>query len=156
MNLWPLQSQCRAFYGDPESLHFQGQLVHVPCPWPLHMDKTTVPYIVIHEKCADSLKLVLENIWEACGKDLNKIHELRYDVYDGSYNYRPMRGSHALSMHAFGVAIDWDAADNAFHDKTHLFKSDSIIVVKFKEQGWVWGGDWSNPDAMHFQAARIG
>jgi hypothetical protein len=27
--------------------------------------------------------------------------------------------------------------------------------VKFKEEGWIWGGEWSPPDAMHVQAARI-
>jgi hypothetical protein len=28
-------------------------------------------------------------------------------------------------------------------------------VTKFKEENWIWGGDWSGSsiDAMHFQAA---
>ena len=76
----------------------------------------------------------------------------------GSYNLRLIRGSaFAMSMHAFAAAIDWDAADNAQHDRKHLFQDDGPLVVKFKEEGWVWGGDWSGGsiDAMHVQAARV-
>ena len=60
-------------------------------------------------------------------------------------------------MHAFAAAIDWDAADNEQHALRHLFQNDSLLVVKFREEGWIWGGDWSpgSVDAMHVQAARI-
>ena len=39
----------------------------------------------------------------------------------------------------------------------HLFTDATLLVVKFKEQGWQWGGDWSagSIDAMHVQAARV-
>ena len=30
------------------------------------------------------------------------------------------------------------------------------VVKIFEAEGWVWGGLWSNGDAMHFQAAKIG
>jgi hypothetical protein len=85
------------------------------------------------------------------------IRALRYDVYDGSYNLRPMRGGSALSMHSFACAIDWDAADNQFHAQKHLFTDSSLLVVKFKEEGWIWGGDWlpGSEDSMHVQAARV-
>ena len=71
--------------------------------------------------------------------------------------YLPMRGGIALSMHSYGVAIDWDAEENPQHSAKHLFREDSLIVVKFKEENWVWGGDWggSSIDAMHVQAARV-
>lgn len=157
-NIWPLQSQCLAFYGDPRApswLH--ANTVDVSCPWPLHMGAIAIPHILIHKKCAESLARVLNNIWDAAGRSLSTIRKLRYDVYDGSYNLRPIRGSTALSMHAFAAAIDWDAADNAQHSLKHLFQEDSLLVVKFKEEGWVWGGDWSpgSIDAMHVQAARV-
>lgn len=162
MTKWPLQSDCDEFYGNPRGLKGNynpkwaaDNLVHVACPWPLHIEKSPVPFITIHKKCAESLKLVLNSIWEACNKDFKIIDKLQYDVFDGSFNYRPKRGSSSLSMHAYGCAIDWDAAENPFHDRKHLFKDDSLLVVKFEAEGWVWGGRWSNPDAMHVQAARI-
>ena len=101
---------------------------------------------------------MLNNIWEATGRSFDTIKKLRYDVYDGSYNLRNIRGSSAaLSMHAFAAAIDWDAADNQQHSQRHLFQDDSLLIVKFKEEGWIWGGDWSpaSIDAMHIQAARV-
>ncbi len=153
---WPLQSECAAFYGDPDSAGWEkANLVEVPCPWPLLIEGKTIHVISIHSKCADSLREVLAAIWEACERDLSKISALHYDQYDGSFVNRPMRGSTTKSMHAYGCAIDFDAADNPFHSETHLFTPDSIIVQKFEAAGWIWGGRWMSPDAMHMQAARV-
>ena len=158
-NIWPLQSQCLAFYGDPRSANWlQDNTADITCPWPLHMGTIAIAHILIHQKCADSLTRVLNAVWDAVGKDLSAIQKLRYDRYDGSYNLRNIRGSpSSLSMHAFAAAIDWDAADNEQHSRQHLFQGDSLLVVKFKEEGWVWGGDWdvNSIDAMHVQAARV-
>ena len=158
-NVWPLQKDCLAFYGDPRQASWlHDNTVDVPCPWPLQMGDLAIAHILIHKKCAESLARVLNNIWEATGKSLKTIQQLRYDRYDGSYNLRRVRGSAtAMSMHAFAAAIDWDAADNAQHAQKHLFHDDSLLVVKFKNEGWIWGGDWSpgSIDAMHVQAARV-
>lgn len=161
---WPLQNDCDAFYGNPRgggsgasAAWTATNLTHVRCPWTLHMDAITLHDIEIHRRCADSLTRVLNNIWDACGRDQSKIEALHYDHYSGSFNYRPKRGGSSLSMHAYGVAIDWDSEENEQHAQKHLFKSDSLIIVKFKEEGWAWGGDWigSSIDAMHVQAARV-
>jgi hypothetical protein len=158
-NVWPLQSDCLSFYGDPRAASWlQANTIDVSCPWPLHMGDVGLSHILIHKKCAESLARVLNNIWEAAGKSLSTIARLRYDQYDGSYNLRNIRGSAStLSTHAFAAAIDWDAADNEQHSLRHLFQDDSLLVVKFKEEGWIWGGDWSpqSVDAMHVQAARV-
>jgi hypothetical protein len=29
------------------------------------------------------------------------------------------------------------------------------VVKLFAAEGWVWGGPWSKPDGMHFQAAIL-
>ena len=162
--VWPLQSQCDTFYSNPRGSNgaynptwASANLTHVPCPWVLMMGNTQVPFIVIHKKCADSLSRVLASMWDAVGKDQGAIETLHYNRYSGSFVYRPMRGGIALSMHSYGVAIDWDAEENPQHSTTHLFKEDSLIVAKFKAENWIWGGDWSGTsiDAMHFQAARV-
>jgi hypothetical protein len=158
-NTWPLQSECLSFYGDPRvGSWLQANTIDVSCPWPLHMGNVPIAHILIHKKCAESLTRVLNNIWDATGKSTDTISKLHYDVYDGSYSLRNIRGgASALSMHAFAAAIDWDAADNQQHALKHLFQDDSLLVVKFKEEGWIWGGDWSpgSIDAMHVQAARV-
>lgn len=163
MNVWPLQKDCNAFYGNPGDTPAQwaswesANLVRIPCPWILHMDKDIVKEISIHKKCAESLTGILGAIWEAVGKDQSAIETLHYDQFSGSYNQRPMRGGSARSMHGFGAAIDFDYDDNLFHATKHLFQDNSLLVVKFKADGWQWGGDWSpgSVDAMHVQAARV-
>ena len=156
--VWPLQHDMISFYGNPSEVGWLHEnTVHVPCPWPLFMGTTPLNKILIHKKCAGSLTRVLNTVWDAVGKDVAQITKMRYDQYSGSENYRPMRGGTLLSCHAFDAAIDWDDKDNAQHSLRHLFTDQSLLIVKFKEEGWVWGGDWSDVsiDAMHVQAARV-
>jgi len=163
MNNWPLQKDCPTFYGNPGDLPTQwaswesANLISVACPWPLNMDNILVTHIRIHKLCADSLTRVLGTIWNATGQSLSAIQTLRYNLFSGSYNQRPIRGGSMRSMHGFGAAIDWDDQDNQQHSMTHLFQDSSLIIVKFREEDWVWGGDWSpqSIDAMHIQAARV-
>ena len=155
---WPLQSQCLRFYGDPRKAGWlHANTVDVVCPWQLWFGKVPVAHILFHKKCSAALTRVLNSIWDAVDRDLAKIKQLRYDQFSGSYNLRVMRGGAALSMHSFACAVDFDDADNQFHSKKHLFQDDSLIVVKFKAEGAVWGGDWSagSVDPMHFQFARV-
>lgn len=150
MPQWPTQAQAYAFYTPLE-------FTQVVCLWPLFIEGKPVKAINIHTKCADSLTRVLSRVWEDVGQSVDKIKELRYDQYDGSYNPRSIRGGHSPSMHSYGAAIDWDAKDNQQHSTHHLFTNDSPLIKRFKEEGWVWGGDWSvaSIDAMHVQAARV-
>jgi hypothetical protein len=162
-NVWPLQGQCDAFYGNPRGPHGYSphwaaiNLTHVAVPLVMHYDnRIPVTHITIHHKCAASLTRVLAHIWEQCGEDQSAIESLHYDRYDGSFNFRVMRGGRALSMHSYAIAIDMDAEENPFGAHQHvLFHADSLIVQTFESEGWVWGGRWSYPDNMHFQAARV-
>lgn len=161
---WPTQAQCDAFYGNPRGQGdgvsqswYAANVTHVRCPWALHMDAITLHDIEIHRKCVDSLTRVLGNIWDAAGRDQAKIEAMHYDRYSGSFNYRNKRGGSTLSMHSYGAAIDWDSEENQQHSQKHLFQSDSLLIVKFKEEGWICGLDWSagSIDPMHVQAARL-
>jgi hypothetical protein len=158
-NDWPTQAQATAYYGDPSKTGWlSANTTFVKPPWPIFIEgKPVTEGILIHKKVAPSLIRVLGNVWDAVGHDVAKIKELHYDQYDGSYNYRPIRGGHSLSMHSYAVAIDWDAQNNQQHDTHHFFTDSSLLIVKFKEESWIWGGDWSvgSIDAMHVQAARI-
>ena len=159
--VWPLQADCNAFYGNPGDTPDQWAswekeyLIDIPCPWPLNMDNVVVTQIRINKRCAASLTRVLNNIWDATGHSLSAIQTLRYNLFSGSYNQRPIRGGTMRSMHGFGAAIDWDDQDNQQHALHHLFTDNSLLIVKFKEEGWVWGGDWSSQsiDSMHVQAS---
>lgn len=158
MPVWPLQRDCPSFYGNPADPKWYGaNVVPVECPWPLKFGTTPVAHIMIHKLCAESLERVLGATWDACNKNVERVRAFRYDRFSGSFNFRKMRGGSALSMHSYACAIDFDAEDNAFHSTHHLFTDASPLVVSFKEEGWIWGGDWNpgSQDAMHVQAARI-
>jgi hypothetical protein len=60
--------------------------------------------------------------------------------------------SRPLSMHAWGLAIDFNSIDNAFGKKPVM---DPRIVEIFERWGFEWGGYWSTPDGMHFQLKRV-
>lgn len=74
----------------------------------------------------------------------------------GGFNYRNMRGSDKLSQHAFGTAIDINAATNPMLKSrgqavvTDLPPNIEEIAAKY---GLEWGGKWQRPDAMHFEWA---
>lgn len=156
-NAWPTQAEASSFYGSEASI--PKQLVKVQCPWVLTIEGTIGQSITIHSKCADSLTRILNYIWEQCGNSQAQIHAFGYDVFDGSYNDRPIAGTGTLSMHAYGCAMDWNAEANPQHAPLTQtkFKPDSLIVFAFEAEGWTWGGRWSpaSIDAMHFQAARV-
>jgi hypothetical protein len=161
--MWPKQSECDEFYGNPRGPYSYNttwarlNLVHVMCPWALRMGAIHVPFITIHKKCEEALSAALAEIWEGCGRSEAEINRLGYDVFSGSFNYRPMRTVERLSMHAYGAAIDWDAPQNEQGERTHLFTEESILVQAFKKQGAVWGGAWEGEsvDAMHIQFAVV-
>ena len=153
-NSWPAQSQALSFFGNPAASGWEAaNLVDVVCPW--NITGTSGNKILIHKKAAASLTRVLNYIWENCGKSQAQIDAFGYNVFDGSYNYRPIAGTSTLSEHAYGGAIDWNAAANPQHATASQtkFKEDSLIVQAFKGEGWTWGGDWSPTyrDAMHVQ-----
>jgi hypothetical protein len=152
-NTWPPQSQAASFFGAPGT-----GLVKVTCPWLLTVEGTHTQTITIHTKCAASLTRILNYIWEQCGKNQAQVAAFGYDIFDGSFNDRDIAGTGTLSQHAYGAALDFNAAANPQHaplSKTK-FKEDSLIVQAFKGEGWTWGGDWSPAyiDAMHFQALK--
>ncbi|MEW6326879.1 MAG: M15 family metallopeptidase [Thermodesulfobacteriota bacterium] len=55
----------------------------------------------------------------------------------------------AWSVHSWAIAIDVNAAWNAFGQRD--FEMSEEFAACFEEVGFVWGGRWSKPDAMHFQ-----
>jgi hypothetical protein len=155
--------QCDVLYGNPRGVNGlanatweRKNLVYIVPPYPMVMGSISISKIRINRACAASLERVLKNIWTMCGKDYNTIKRLNYHVFSGSYNYRLKRNGSALSMHAYGAAIDFDAPNNMMGDKTPGFTPESIIVKAFEQEGWVWGGRWKNGiDGMHFQCAKI-
>lgn len=60
--------------------------------------------------------------------------------------------NHALSKHAWGLAIDLNVYDNPEGSKP---KMDPKVVAIFEKWGFRWGGRWTKPDGMHFELAAV-
>jgi hypothetical protein len=66
--------------------------------------------------------------------------------YGGCYNFRQNRfNSSSVSRHAWGIAIDIDVKHSPH----------PLIIQGFYDVGWIWGGWFSKPDAMHFEKAAL-
>lgn len=162
MSVWPKQSEVDSFYGNPRgrnggaSTKWESEnLTTVLVPFKITYDSRPVTRIRIHKKCADSLLRVLNAIHVAYDKDQRQLDATGITIYGGAYNFRLMRGINRLSMHSWGCAIDFDPARNGLGDSTPNFANHPKILKAFKDEGWTWGGDWSRPDGMHWQAADV-
>ena len=86
--------------------------------------------------------------------DSGLANEIRADEYAGCYVPRfidrdPRR---SLSMHAFGLAVDFNVSTNQLGTRGDM---DPAVVQIFQKWGFAWGGAWARPDPMHFELARI-
>ena len=70
-------------------------------------------------------------------------------TWDGCYNQRSVRGMHTTSLHAWGMAVDLNAAKEKLAQQ-HTHWSTCFIAI-MKAAGLFWGGDFkSRLDSMHF------
>lgn len=69
-------------------------------------------------------------------------------TYDGCFNIRRSITGTIRSMHSWGLAVDFNAAQNPYGGPVAF--SDDFIKC-FAECGFEAGALWSTPDGMHFQ-----
>jgi len=87
---------------------------------------------------------------------LEKIKELRLDLFGGCLNVRKMRGGSSWSMHSWGIAVDLDPDKNQLtwgKDRASFAKSEYDPFWKIvADEGWTSLGKAENRDWMHFEA----
>ena len=80
----------------------------------------------------------------------------------GTFNWRKIAGSDRLSMHSFGITIDintkytnyWQWDCKCKNENTTLRYKNKIplkLVQIFEKYGFIWGGNWTHYDTMHFE-----
>jgi hypothetical protein len=77
----------------------------------------------------------------------------------GTYNCRTVADTGQPSMHAWGAAIDINAAHadywlwrrSGMIDAGQIGRIPAEIVEIFERHGFIWGGKWSHYDTMHFE-----
>ena len=76
----------------------------------------------------------------------------------GAFNWRDIAGTHRLSVHSFGAAIDLDPAYASYWRwagkggiPKQMKRMPMPIVEAFERHGFIWGGRWYHYDTMHFE-----
>jgi hypothetical protein len=102
--------------------------------------------------------------FEAVGARLEKLIaadpslEPLFAKLGGTFNWRPIAGTHRRSSHAFGIALDlnpqlgdyWRDASPRRLGQPHNHVPESVVAA-FEAEGFIWGGRWSHYDTMHFE-----
>lgn len=152
---WPRQREVVEHYGEVGKN--QTMLLS---PYPLVLDwddDVAITKFSIHEKCHDSALRVMQRVQSHYGDQA--LVELRLNRFAGCLNVRKMRGGKSLSMHSWGIAIDWDASRNQLRWGKSRAALAQPVYDKFwdlwAEEGWISYGRERNFDWMHVQAARL-
>lgn len=153
---WPTQKDVPKFFGVPgENL----QAFEIPYAMKLSWDVgQPLRKMTLHKKVGESMQKALSKVASVYTE--KERADLGLDLFGGSYNYRVMRGGSALSMHAYGIAIDFDPVRNGLKvkaPKARLSHRDAIPFFEAWEQAgfWVSLGRARDFDWMHVQAARL-
>lgn len=139
----------------------ENKLVNVKVPenYPLKYDGKQVKTIRIHYLVADRLAAALQDIINHYGEDIEKVAPGACK-YDGSYNFRTSRGSSSTSVHAWGLAIDFDAANNTMKMTAPKARLSQDIYKPFFDileyHGFNSLGRRGDYDWMHVQATHWG
>ena len=154
-NTWPKQSEVTKVFGP----YGQNQtMLTLPYPMVIGWDKKQkIKRISVHEKVHDSAERVLKRVHSEYSPKQKRT--LGLDIFSGCLAVRRMRGGTKMSMHAWGIAIDFDAERNQLkwgRDKARLAQPDCATFWRlWAEEGWVSLGQSRNYDWMHVQAARL-
>jgi hypothetical protein len=133
-------TECLKIFGHPSSEKYM-KMWDVPTP----LEIGAIPKRIY---CSTLLPLALEEAFRNL-IDADIVNELR--TWDGCYNLRLKKGGSTYSMHAWGLAIDVNAAWNGFGKPPKLSQA---FVDCFTSEGFEWGGKWKTPDGMHFELSK--
>lgn len=155
---WPTQEQVRSGRSIFGTAGDEAQLCSVVPAYPLLYEGAPVRSIRVHRLVAREVQAALAEVLAHYGAA--EIARLGLNLYGGSYNYRPTSGGGALSMHAWGIALDFSPTANALRYKAPratLSHADCRAWWEIWEShGAVSLGRERDYDWMHLQFARLG
>lgn len=155
--IWPTQSEVRSGESIFGRAGDENQLVSIRPPYPLFFEGRQVGSIRVHQKIAAHVEAALGEVLAEYGE--HEIQRLGLDQYGGSFNYRKSRGGAALSMHAWGIALDFAAEKNGLNVSAPTATLSHPDCKRWWEiwerHGAVSLGRERDSDWMHLQFARL-
>ena len=154
---WPSQAEVRSGKSIFGKAGDESQLVLVAPAYPLYYEGRVVKHVRVHKLIAEHVQEIFKEVLEAYG--IERIKELGLDQYSGSYNYRATRSGATMSMHSWGIALDFAAEKNAYSMKKPKASLSKPECEKWWEiwerHGAVSLGRAKNYDWMHVQFATL-
>lgn len=168
--------EVRATFGNPflpdgtKDADWEAQNIRRVAPpdgWRLFYQKSATQLVAVsaismHMLLEDSFVAVMDDLWQQARQQAGAgasdeavqawLHQRRLDITGGGYNFRKVRGSSAPSMHAFGIAIDWDPLHNPLQKPLKRTLPDWWYDT-WAQHGWSDGRHFKTPDPMHVQFA---
>jgi hypothetical protein len=169
------RDEIEAMFGNPANADgtlneaWEGKNIRKVAPpdgWQLYYQEdehlTLVSGIRMHKLLADSFIAVLDDIWAHAAEEVGPgatddeirdwLHARRLDQHGGGFNFRPITGGKKLSLHAYGIAIDWDPDHNPRQKPLTVTLPDWWFDI-WAKHGWSDGRHFATPDPMHVQFA---
>ena len=140
-------SEIKDKFGDAGT---SPDIIKAPFPFPLYLngDKTMIcRNFYGHKYIASATIDAFKEILDIFG--LKFIQRNGLDNYGGCFNYRKSRTNERISVHSWGLAVDYLPNLGKLGEPSLI---PFHIVQAFKNRGFIWGGDWNNIDGMHFSA----
>ncbi len=154
---WPAQEEVRrgsSIFGAPGN---EEALVSIVPPYTLYYEGQPVRSIRVHRLIARHVQDALAEVLAHYGKE--EIERLGLNQYGGSYACRSTSRGRSLSMHAWGIALDFAPQSNAYDTRApraSLSHPDCDAWWNIWEQhGAVSLGRECGYDWMHLQFARL-
>lgn len=154
---WPTQQQVRSgqsIFGAPGQ---EENLTALRPPYTLYYEGKPLRTIRVHRLIAAHVQQALQEILRHYGSE--DIHRLGLELYGGCYNLRPTAGGSSLSMHAWGIALDFSPDANAYRTKRPRASLSSPECEAWwhiwENHGAVSLGRERDYDWMHLQFARL-
>jgi D-alanyl-D-alanine carboxypeptidase-like protein len=170
------RKEIQAMFGDPANRDgtlneaWEGNNIRKIAPpdkWRLFYQddkRGVVPVsgIRMHRLLGDVFVAVLDDIWDAARKQIGGspsddsirawLHTKRLDLHGGGFNYRKITDGKGLSLHSYGIAIDWDPNHNPRQKRLSKTLPDWWFDI-WARHGWSDGRHFPTPDPMHVQFA---
>jgi hypothetical protein len=118
--------------------------------------------IRLHKLLEDVFVAALDDIWKHAAEEVGQgasddeirawLHKRRLDQHGGGFNFRKITNGSQLSMHAYGIGIDWDPDHNPRKKPLTRTLPDWWFDV-WAKHGWTDGRHYKTPDPMHVQFA---
>lgn len=153
----PSQSEVRSGRSVFGKAGDETNLVSIVPAYQLYFEGKPVKTIRVHKLIAQHVEEALLEVSEAYSQQ--EIKQLGLDDYSGSYNHRTTASGKSLSMHSWGIALDFAASKNAYHQT----KRSASLAKPECEKWWeIWErhgavslGRQRDYDWMHLQFATF-